>query len=74
MATKTTNKIELMVKQAEDLLTLYDNIEAADSHFKRCQSDLFRNFTMDTVKAQNTESAFAALRQQITAARATEAK
>ena len=68
MAAKTAKKIELTVKQAQDLLTVYTNIEAADAHFKTCQADLFRDFTRDTIKAKDIESAYATLRQQIEAA------
>ncbi len=74
MAAKAAQKIELTLKQAQDLLTVYDNIEAADAHFKLCQSDLFRNFTKDTIYAKDIENAYATLRQQIEAARETEAK
>lgn len=62
MATKAS-KIELTQKQAAALLTLYNNTEAADSAFKSCQSDLFRQFVHDTYTAKDVEDAFLYLRR-----------
>ena len=34
--------VAVPLKEAEQLLELYRNVEAADAHFQRCQSDSFR--------------------------------
>ena len=69
MARKTTPKTEpaitLTRQEAERLMELYTNVEAADAHFQRCQSDLFRQHVQGVYRAQTVEDAYRALRARL---------
>ena len=57
--------ITIPLATAKQLLELYDNCEAADSHFKLCQSDLFREHMVSCYQAKLVQNAFAELREKI---------
>ena len=57
--------ITIPVDHARWLLDLYNNIEAADAHFQRCQSDLFRSHLEACYKAPLVRAAFDDLRALI---------
>lgn len=61
--------VSIPIKYAEQLLELYRNIEAADAHFQRCQSDLFRNHMKGVYQAPLVADAFAALEKAVSEAR-----
>lgn len=50
---------------AEKLYDLYNNIVAADAHYKRCQGDNFRMHVKSVYQAKTVESAFEALKAQL---------
>lgn len=50
---------------AEKLIDLYTNIEAADAHFQRCQSDNFRLHIKSVYQNPGVKAAFEELQQQI---------
>lgn len=50
---------------AEQLYDLYHNVELADTHYKRCQSDNFRLHVCDVYKNANVAGAFATLKSQL---------
>ena len=61
-------KISLDKKVAEQLYELFHNVEVADSHYKRCQSDQFRMHVQSVYKNAGVNDAFEALRTAIDAA------
>lgn len=69
MAAKDTT-ITITKKQAEQLFDLYNNVYAADSHYKRCQSDQFRVHVQSVYKHDGVREAFESLRAKIDAAEA----
>ena len=52
---------------AEKIYDLYNNVVAADNHYKRCQSDNFRVHIKSVYQSKDTETAFAALKEQMSA-------
>ena len=70
MATKSAPTITLTTSQAERLFDLYNNVFAADSHYKRCQSDQFRVHVQSVYKHDGVREAFESLRAKIDAAEA----
>ena len=60
--TQGPKTVTIPIDKARCLLDLYNNIEAADAHFQRCQSDLFRQHMAAVYKAPLVASAFEALR------------
>ena len=58
-------EITITKKQAEQLYDLYNNIVAADSHYKRCQSDQFRVHVQSVYKHASVREAFEGLRAKI---------
>lgn len=50
---------------AEKLYDLYNNIVAADAHYKRCQSDNFRMHVKSVYQAKTVETAFETLKTQL---------
>lgn len=61
-------KISLDKKVAEQLYELFHNVEVADSHYKRCQSDQFRMHVQSVYKNKGVSDAFEALQTAIDAA------
>lgn len=57
--------IVLKREEAERLCELYENIESADSIYKRCQSDYFRLHVQNTYKNDAIASAFASVKKQL---------
>lgn len=51
-------EIVLDLNDAKRLYELYQNVEAADAHFQRCQSDSFRQHVQSVYKAANIRAAF----------------
>lgn len=60
--------VTIDVKTAERLYDLFHNVEAADVHYQRCQSDQFRVHVKSVYQNQGVQDAFAALRTSIDAA------
>lgn len=50
---------------AEQLYDLYHNVEAADAHYKRCQSDNFRVHIKSVYQNEGVRQAFESLRAKI---------
>ena len=65
MANPRGQAITLTVEQAEQILELYRNTEAADAHFKNCQSDIFRQHMRGVYQAPLVESAFKQLGEAV---------
>ena len=67
MATKkveqTAPEITITLADAEQIMALYTNVEAADAHYQRCQSDLFREHVRASYKAALVDAAYARLKQ-----------
>ena len=59
--------ISITKECAEKLFDLYANVEAADAHYKRCQSDNFRIHVQSVYKNAGVAAAFAELKSQIDA-------
>lgn len=57
--------ITISKETAEKLYDLYNNIESADAHYLRCQSDYFRLHVKDVYQNAGVKAAFDELRQQI---------
>ena len=55
----------LPLSMAEKLYELYNNVEAADTHFHTCQSTNFREHVRSVLKAPKIEKAYAELKAQI---------
>ena len=51
---------------AEQLYDLYHNVEAADAHYKRCQSDNFRVHIKSVYQNDGVRQAFESLRANYT--------
>ena len=62
--------VAVPLKEAEQLLELYRNVEAADAHFQRCQSDSFRQHIKGVYRAPLVVGAFDSLRASIDQAKA----
>ena len=65
MATKKSQEITLSLKDAQALIDLYNNCVTADTVYKACQSDLFRNLVTSTYKAPATADAIEHIKAQI---------
>lgn len=65
MANPHGQTITLTIEQAEQILELYRNAEAADAHFKNCQSDLFRQHMQGVYRAPLVATAFQQLREAV---------
>lgn len=50
---------------AEQLYELYNNVSAADAHYKRCQSDNFRMHIKGVYQSKAIDEAFAALKEAL---------
>lgn len=50
---------------ADALFDLFNNVEAADTHYKRCQSDEFRVHVQSVYKNPGVSGAFEKLRKLI---------
>lgn len=61
--------VSIPAVQAEQLLELYRNIEAADAHFQRCQSDSFRQHVKGVYQAPLVAKAYQDLEGALMAAR-----
>lgn len=59
--------ITLTRAEAEKIYELFNNIEAADSHYQRCQSDYFRLHVQGTYKNQAVAAAFDSLKRKLEA-------
>lgn len=57
--------LTMSMKDAKNLLTLYDGIKEADEFFHTCQSQQFRQHIQGTYKAAKVEKAFEALREKL---------
>ncbi len=66
--------VSIPVHQAEQLLELYRNIEAADAHFQRCQSDSFRQHVKSVYRAPNVAAAYEQLKAAVAEAKEQNAK
>lgn len=53
---------------AEQLYELYHNVESADAHYKRCQSDNFRVHVKSVYQSKAIENAFADLKNALDSA------
>lgn len=62
--------ISIPLEMAERIIDLYTNIEAADAHFQRCQSDNFRLHVQAVYRNAGVSAAFEDLKQQIDAQKA----
>lgn len=62
---KAVNTVTISRADAEHIMELYNNVEAADAHFMRCQSDLFRQHVQGVYKAMLVANAYANLRAAI---------
>lgn len=60
-----TEDIKISVQTAEQLLSLFENIAAADAHFKTCQSVPFRQHIQRVYTATNVSNAFYALKTAV---------
>lgn len=67
-AAKAEPVVTIPLQQARQMLELYRNIEAADAHFMRCQSDLFRSHTKGVYQAPLVAGAFAFLEKAVSEA------
>lgn len=65
----STPAVSIPIQQAKQLIELYRNIEAADAHFKSCQSELFRNHMRAVYQAPLVAGAFEALQKTLSEAR-----
>lgn len=65
--------VTIDVKTAEWLYDLYNNLEAADTAYKRCQSDQFRMHLKAVKDNQNIQAAYSELKDKIDAATTTNA-
>lgn len=63
--TASPDMIEIQRADAVQLLELFRNVEAADAHYKRCQSDLFRQHVQATYKATLVEGAYSRLQELV---------
>ena len=59
--------ISITREQAEKIMELYTNIEAADAHYQRCQSDYFRLHVQGCYKSQPIAEAFGAVKVKLEA-------
>ena len=50
---------------AEQLYELYNNVSAADAHYKRCQSDNFRMHIKGVYQSKAIDDAFSALKDAL---------
>lgn len=50
--------IQISVEDAEQLYSLFHNVEVADFHFHTCQAQNFRQHIQSVYKAANVEAAF----------------
>lgn len=57
--------VTIPVATANYLYDLYRNIESADAHFHRCQSDNFRQHVVSVYNAANVRNAFSLLKSAI---------
>lgn len=57
--------ISIDVKTAEQLYDLFHNVEAADAHYQRCQSDQFRVHIKAVYQNAGVSKAFETLRSLI---------
>lgn len=51
--------------EAEMIMDLFTNVEAADAHFQRCQSDLFRQHVQSCYRAPLVDQAYQHLKEQL---------
>lgn len=65
---ETVPVVTIPLQQARQMLELYRNIEAADAHFMRCQSDLFRSHMKGVYQAPLVAGAFAFLEKAVSEA------
>lgn len=64
--------VTIDLKTAERLYDLFHNVEAADAHYKRCQSDQFRVHVQSVYQNAGVHDAFEALSGRIKEAKAGE--
>ena len=57
--------ITLTREQAQTILDFHEAIEAADNHYKSCQSGAFKSFAHSQLSSMHVEEAFQALRKQM---------
>ena len=60
-------EITLTREQAEKIYELYNAVEAADTIYKSCQSEYFRNYVRGNYRNDVTAGAFAVLKAKIEA-------
>ena len=60
-----TEEITISIQTAEQLLSLFENIVAADAHFKSCQSVMFRQHMQRVYTATNVGAAFCTLKSAV---------
>lgn len=65
--------ITILAADAEHIFQLYWNVETADAHYRRCQSDYFRNHVQSIYRGAQTAEAFARLKEQLDSLKAQEA-
>ena len=63
--TQAASGITIPIEAAKHILELFDNVEAADSHFQRCQSDLFRQHVKAVYDAKLVRDSFGQLRGEL---------
>lgn len=66
--------VTLDLKTAQQLYDLFHNVEAADLHYKRCQSDQFRVHVKSVYQNEGVQHAFESLRSLLDVAEAEPAK
>ena len=57
--------VTLTKAEASALMSLYNSVEAADAHYKTCQSELFRSHVQMCYRSPTVASAYDGLKHQL---------
>lgn len=62
---ETPQTVTLTKAEASVLMSLYNSVEAADAHYKTCQSELFRSHVQMCYKSPTVSGAYDSLKHQL---------